>query len=84
MGLSYMTKEAREVADSILLYMIAQKSMPTYERKPNIELYNQWAHETNSVIEDANVAYWALTYIESCQNASLSLLKQAAYIDGLM
>lgn len=86
-ALTVMTERWKRIADDILVFTIRQRQKDENAflamcEKP-IDVFNAWAYERGTAIEDAELALWCLTYIKDLAKMPLRRLIRAAEIDGL-
>lgn len=87
MALTIMTNKWKGYADDILIFIIRKREADedaflSLCNSP-MDVFNLWANERGTAIDDVELVLWCLNYIKGLVNRPLNLLLRAAKIDNL-
>lgn len=87
MALAVMTNKWRGYADDILVFIIRKRKANEEAflslSESAMDIFNLWANERGTAIDDVELALWCLNFIKDLMRMPFKLLVRAAEIDGL-
>ena len=88
MALSTMTREWKEINDSIMRFVIRQKQADeaklAEKAKNATGLFNEWVNAYGVSIRDPELALWCVEYMQSLVGMPIDRLTSAAKFDGIV
>ena len=83
MSLERMTRDWSRIADSIakFVYDERKKTIQGEDDLSPLSVYNNWIHKTGIVIDELDLAIWAINHIKSQQKLPPELLEESVEED---